>query len=135
MGWRPSDNDIDREIGEAEKYADAANQALALEAVTRWNKLMERSAARHKPGWSPMVAVAVAAKFYFLDVSCPGCGQLKQVDLRKLDRHERTTLHGLIPLLRCQSCQPNPPFARLVRRSQYQWETGNRPAYLPKRSI
>ena len=61
MGMRPSDNDIDREISEAEKYADAANQALALEAVTRWNKLMERSAARHKPGWSPMVGVAVAA--------------------------------------------------------------------------
>jgi len=108
MGWRPSDNDIDREIGEAEKYADAANQALALEAVTRWNKLMERSASRHKPGWSPMVCVAVAARFYFLDLFCPGCRQIKQVDLRKLDRHERTTLDGLIPLLRCQSCRPHP---------------------------
>ena len=49
MGMRPSDNDIDREISEAEKYADAANQALALVAMTRWNKLMERSASRHKP--------------------------------------------------------------------------------------
>jgi len=104
MGWRPSDNDIDREISEAEKYADAANQARALEAVSRWNKLMERSAARHKPGWSPMVGVAVAAQFYFLDVFCPGCRQIKQVD------HERTTLHGLIPLLSCQSCQPAAAF-------------------------
>jgi len=77
MGMRPSDNNIDREIGEAEKYADAANQALALEAVTRWNKLMERSAARHKPNWSPMVGVAIAAQFYFLDVFCPGCRQIK----------------------------------------------------------
>jgi len=40
MGMRPSDNDIDREIGEAEKYAQAVNRALALEAVTRWNKLL-----------------------------------------------------------------------------------------------
>ena len=134
MGMRPSDNDIDREIGEAEKYADAANQALALEAVTRWNKLMERSASRHKPGWSPMVCVAVAAKFYFLDVSCPGCGQLKQVDLRKLDRHERTTLHGLIPLLSCQSCQPNPPFAKLMKLSQHEWMTPYAPAFLPSRT-
>ena len=135
MGMRPSDNEIDREISEAEKYADAANHALALEAVTRWNKLMERSASRHKPVWSPMVGVAVAAKFYFLDVSCPGCGQLKQVDLRKLDRHERTTLHGLIPLLSCQSCQPNPPFAKLVKLSKYEWESANKPAYLPKRGL
>ena len=128
MGWRLSDNDIDREISEAEKYADAA-QARALEAVSRWNKLMERSAARHKPGWSPMVGVAVAAQFYFLDVFCPGCRQIKQVD------HERTTLHGLIPLLSCRSCQPNPPFAKLVKLSKCEWESANKPAYIPKRGL
>ena len=65
MGMRPSDNDTDREISEAEKYADAANQARALEAVSRWNKLMERSAARHKPGWSPMVGVAIPPNSIF----------------------------------------------------------------------
>jgi hypothetical protein len=96
MGMRPSDNDIDHEIRDAEKYADTAHRALCGEAVTKWNKLMERSAARHKPDWSPMVGVAIAARFYFLDVFCPGCRQIKQVDLRKLDRHERTTLHALI---------------------------------------
>ena len=135
MGMRPSDNDIDRETREAETYHETAHHALAVEAVTHWNKLMERSASRHKPGWSPMVGVAVTAKFYFLDVYCPGCRQIKQVDLRKLDRHERTTLHGLIPILSCKNCQPQPPFARLVRLSQHQWETGNRPAYMPKRGI
>jgi hypothetical protein len=115
MGMRPSDSDIDKEIHEAKTYADAANRALALEAVTRWNKLMVRSASRHKPNWSPMVGVAIAAGFYFLDLYCPGCRQIKQVDLRKLDRHERTTLHGLIPMLSCRSRQPSPPFARLVK--------------------
>jgi hypothetical protein len=50
MGMRPSDNDIDRESREADTYGEAANRALALGAVTRWNTLMERSAARHKPG-------------------------------------------------------------------------------------
>ena len=46
-------------------------RAPAVEAVTRWNALMARSATRHKPDWSPMVGVALAAKFYFLDVVCP----------------------------------------------------------------
>ena len=55
MGMRQGDNDIDRETREAETYADAAQRALAVHAVTKWNKLMERSGARHKPGWSPMV--------------------------------------------------------------------------------
>ena len=83
-----------------------------------------------------MIGVAVAARFYFLDVCCPGCRQIKQVDLRTLDRHERTTLHGLIPLLSCRSCQPHPPFARLARLfSQRQWESEHKPAYTPKRGI
>ena len=106
MGMRPSDNDIDRETREAETYHETAHHALAVEAVTTWSKLMERSAARHKPGWSPMVGVAVAAKFYFLDVFCPGCRQIKQVGLRKLDRHERTTLDGLIPMLSFRAASP-----------------------------
>jgi hypothetical protein len=56
MGMRPSDNDIDHEIRDAEKYADAAIRALSLESVTRWNKLMQRGAARHRPWW-PTVGV------------------------------------------------------------------------------
>jgi hypothetical protein len=135
MGWRPSDKDIDQESREVEKHHEAAHRALAVHAVTRWNKLMERSAPRHKPGWSPMIGVAIAARFYFLDAYCPGCRQLKQVDLRKLERHERTTLYGLIPLLSCRSCQPSPPFARLVRLSQHAWESPHAPAYVPKREL
>jgi hypothetical protein len=45
--------------------------------------------------WSPMIGVALAARFYWLDAYCPGCRQVKQVDLRKLDRHPQTTLYGL----------------------------------------
>jgi hypothetical protein len=32
---------------------------------------MERSASRHKPDWSPMVAVAIAVGFPFLDAFLP----------------------------------------------------------------
>jgi hypothetical protein len=110
MGVRPSDKDIERESRQVEKAHEESYRALAVHAVTRWNGLMERSASRRKPDWSPMVGVAIVARFYFLDAYCPGCRQLKQIDLRKLDRHERTTLYGLIPLLSCQNCQPNPPF-------------------------
>ena len=57
---------------------------------------------------------------------------LKQVDLRKLDRHPRMTLYGLIPKLSCTSCRPSPPFAQLVRLTAYQWWNPNK-AYMPKR--
>lgn len=135
MGMRPSDSDIDRENHEARRKAEAANRALAEDIIKEWNRLMERSAARHKPGWSPTVSVAIAAGFPFLDAFCPGCRQIKQVDLRKLDRHERTTLHGLIPHLSCRNCQPHSPFARLVKLSRGEWMTPYAPAYFPKRGI
>jgi hypothetical protein len=133
MGMRPSDKDIEREVREGERFHETAHRALAVEAVTKWNGLMERGAARHRPNWSPMIGVAIAAEFYFLDVLCPGCRQVKQVDLRTLNRHERTTLHGLIPKLSCRSCQPNPPFAKLVRLSQDAWTSENEPAHMPVR--
>jgi len=133
MSMRPSDKDIEGEIREAEKLHETAHRALCEQAVTKWNALMERGAARHPPNWSPMIGVAIAAQFYFLDVLCPGCHQVKQVDLRTLNRHERTTLPGLIPKLSCRSCQPNPPFAKLVRLSQHAWASGNEPAHMPVR--
>ena len=37
MGMRPSDKDIEREIRE-EKYYETAYRALAVEAVTKWNR-------------------------------------------------------------------------------------------------
>ena len=74
-----------------------------------------------------MIGVALAARYYFLHVFCPGCHQVKQVNLRTVQRHERTTLHGLIPSLSCRNCLPHPPFARLVRLSQRRWTSGNEP--------
>lgn len=132
MGMRPGDKDIRQEDREAQRLNRTAHDALCVQAVTEWNRLMER---RHKPGWSPALGVAIAARFYFLDVWCPGCRQLKQVDLRNLERHPQTTLYGLIPALSCQSCQPSPPLAQLVNLSQYEWESDNKPAYVPKRGV
>ena len=131
MGMRPSDKE--REIREGEMYHETANRGLAVEAVTRWNSAMERGLARHRPDWSPMIGVALVARYHFLDVFCPGCRQVKQVDLRTLQRHERATLHALIPSLSCRNCRPNPPFAKLVRLSQQRWTSGNEPAYIATR--
>jgi len=125
MGMRPGDKDLEQEQRAAARTHDAAHQALCIAAVTEWNRLMER---RHKPAWSPMIGVALAAQFYFLDIWCPGCRQLKQGDLRRLDRHPQTTLFGLIPSFSCRSCQPSPPFAQLVRLTRHERESPNKPA-------
>ena len=49
---------LEQEQRDAARKHDAAHKALCIAAVTEWNRLMER---RHKPGWSPMIGVALAA--------------------------------------------------------------------------
>jgi hypothetical protein len=124
MGMRPTDKDLEQESRAARRQHDAAQRALCVDAVVAWNRLMER---RRKPPWSPSLGVVLAAEFYFLDVWCEGCRQLKQVDLRTLDRHPQTTLYGLIPKLSCTSCRPSPPPARLIKVSEHEWASPNAP--------
>jgi hypothetical protein len=50
---------------------------------------------------------------------CPGCGQRGSVDLRRINRHPDASLESLIPILSCQRCSPNPPFARLTGVSRW----------------
>ena len=106
------------QIREGKKAAEAADSAVAECAVKEWNAQMERGTARHRPDWSPTVGITIAAGFPFLDAYCPGRRQVKQVDLRKLKPHDRTTLHGLIPLLTCCNCRPHALFANLVSLSR-----------------
>ena len=68
MGMRPGDKYLEQEQRAAARTQEEVQRALCVEAVTEWNRLMER---RHKPRWSPMIGVAVAARFYFLDLSAP----------------------------------------------------------------
>jgi hypothetical protein len=74
MGMRPSDKDEEREQREARRQHGAAQKALCIEAVKEWNRLMER---RLKPGWSPMIEVALTAQYRWLDLWCPAlqCGR------------------------------------------------------------
>jgi hypothetical protein len=124
MSSRPTDKDVGRLEREVETHEAETQRALCASAVTRWNSEMRK---RRRPRYSPMIGVALDARFYFLDVYCPGCRQSKQIDLRKLDRHPQTTLETLIPSLSCRNCQPNPPFARLVALSEHAWHSPNKP--------
>jgi hypothetical protein len=78
MSNRPTDKDLENAAHQTEKHHDAAHRALAVEAVNRWNGFMRSVGGA---GYSPQVGVAIAARFYFLDVYCPGCRQVKPVDL------------------------------------------------------
>lgn len=106
MSTRPSDDHAEQ----TETYGDVAYRRLCEGAVERWNdELRDVGRARN----SPTISIATQARYYFLDVFCPGCRQTKQLDLRTVDRHERTRVEALIPSLSCRGCRPHAPFAEL----------------------
>jgi hypothetical protein len=113
---------------ESERAAAAAKEAAARRALGRqvledaerlvatWNARQEA----HMPMlFSPTIGAAIAARYWFLWVRCPGCHTTQSVDLRTIDRHPDATVTSLIPALSCRACQPNAPFAELLRLAQH----------------
>jgi hypothetical protein len=79
--------------------------------VATWNVRV----IRHSPVWFfPTIRAALIARRFYFGCLCPGCGQRGSVDLRRVNRHPDASLESLIPMLSCQRCSPNPPFARLT---------------------
>jgi hypothetical protein len=44
----------------------------------------------------------------------PGCKQIGEIDLRRLDRDPNATIESLVLSLSCRRCRPNPPFVKLL---------------------
>jgi hypothetical protein len=120
MGFnRRKMEDERRQVADKEATAQRATDAQVLEDAERliaaWN---ERQAKRMPMLFSPTIGAVVAARYWFLWVRCPACRATGSVDLRTLDRHRDASVTSLIPALSCRSCQPNAPFAELVRLSR-----------------
>jgi hypothetical protein len=119
MGFnRRKMEDQRRQAAEKEAAARRATDAQVLEDAERliavWN---ERQTKRMPMLFSPTIGAAVTAGYWFLWVRCPACHTTNAIDLRAIDRHRDAAVTSLIPALSCRSCQPNAPFAELVRLS------------------
>src|SRR5215470_18267657 len=120
MGFNKRKMEDARKI-EADKEAAGrrATDAQILEDAERliaaWN---ERQAKQMPMLFSPTIAAANSAGYWFLWVHCPACRTINAIDLRTLDRHPDAAVSSLIPVLSCRSCRPNAPFAELVRLSR-----------------
>jgi len=110
MGSRPDWDNIFHKFRAAEVAADEAARAKCEEVVRRWNDMVR---VRRSPDPSPTVGVALTAGYNWLQVYCPACRTVSQVDLATIDVHPRATLAALIPRLSCKRCSPRAPFAKL----------------------
>jgi hypothetical protein len=120
MGFNRRKMDADRKAkADAEAAVRPASEAQVFEdaecLIAAWN---ERQAKRMPMLFSPTISAAIAARHWFLWVRCPACRTTQSIDLRKLDLHRDAAVTSLIPSLSCRPCQPNAPFAELVRLSR-----------------
>jgi hypothetical protein len=106
--------DLRRQKVEREAASRRAHVLKEIELlIAAWN---ENQTKRMPMLFSPMIGAAIAARYWFLWVRCPGCGLTSSVDLRTLARHRDAVVSSFIPALSCRSCRPNArPLAALVR--------------------
>jgi hypothetical protein len=107
LNWRQAARD--REI--TVDTGDSARQARCVETCLSWN---ERLRAGGDPDLSPLLATALTAGFRWLQVLCPNCRSVGEVDLAVLDRHPETSIYSLVPSLSCRGCQNARSMPRLV---------------------
>jgi hypothetical protein len=86
--------------------ATVADRLRCERIVAAWNR-------RPNHDWSPAIGTALTAGYRWLDVYCPGCGQLAAVDLAEVDRHPQAAITSLILSLRCGRCAGNGPLPKL----------------------
>jgi hypothetical protein len=119
MGFNRRKRDAERKAtADAEAAARRATDAQVLEDAERliaaWN---DRQLRRMPLLFAPTIGAAVTARYWYLWVHCPACRTIRDIDLRKIDRHRDAAVTSLIPALSCRFCRPNAPFAELVRLS------------------
>jgi hypothetical protein len=88
--------------------AEAA-RTEARRVVERWNQDL---VAGRDMWWSPTIRAALVAGMPWLDV--PGCGTVRALDIRSVDRHPLASVGSLVLGLRCSWCPISAPIPRVV---------------------
>jgi hypothetical protein len=109
------EQEFNREGGfEREERSAIQDRRAATALVSIWDA---RLASGRELWFCPTIGAATAGGRPWLQFMCPGCLMVGEVDLHKLGRHPRGSIESIIPDLSCRRCQPNPPFAQLLRLS------------------
>jgi hypothetical protein len=107
-GERDNDPNFERirkKITAADEIIAAQERERCVAAIDAWNTQIE---SWHTVEPSPALGVALTAGFFWLEIRCHGCRQVKALDLRKIDRHVMTPLANLTLWLRCTNCEGRP---------------------------
>jgi hypothetical protein len=117
-----------REVTRSEK--DRARElAYAAKVIDLWNARLKRGAVML---FAPTIGAAIEGGTPWLRFYCPACSIRGEIDLRKTNMHRQAFVTSLIPMLSCQRCQPQPPFAKLTELGRERADDGRIAApYMP----
>jgi hypothetical protein len=101
----PNFERIRRKVTAADEVIAAQERERCIASVEAWNTQIE---SWHTVDPSPVLGVALAADYFWLDVKCHGCRQVKTIDIRGIERHPLTPLANLTLWLRCTNCEGRP---------------------------
>jgi hypothetical protein len=109
MGVRTRGYDIAASL--RSNAADAAALDEARRVIKRWNRAL---AAARDIWWSPTIRAAIVAGTPWLDIYCPGCGTVRALDIRTIDRHPLASIGSLVLGLRCSWCPGAAPMPKII---------------------
>jgi hypothetical protein len=123
MGGRsPNRASAERHFGE--NHATERRQERCIASCEAWNERLRRGG---DPDPSPLLGTALTAGFRWLQIACPDCRSVGEVNLAALDRHPEASLSSLLPALSCRRCPNSRRMPRLVGLSVAPWrEPGER---------
>jgi hypothetical protein len=105
----------ERRLDMLEKRAREAVSDVAERDARRIVAMWNGRRAKGRELWFHLrIGAAIAAGRPWLTFLCPGCQQIGEIDLRRLDRHPHATIESLVLSIDCRRCQPNPPFVKLL---------------------
>src|SRR3954468_19286589 len=117
-----------KEAARSEK--ERARELLyAAKVIDLWNARLARGAVML---FAPTIGAAIDGGTPWLRFYCPACSIRGEIDLRKTNMHRQAFVTSLIPMLSCQRCQPQPPFAKLTGLTRKRADDGRLVApYMP----
>jgi hypothetical protein len=112
-----------RRLDMLEKRARAAITEVAQRNATRLVAIWDGRQAKGRELWFHLrIGAAIAVRHPWLSFIRPGCQQIREIDLRRLDRrHPNTTIESLALPLTCRRCQPKSTVREVAGALQAAW--------------
>lgn len=88
----------------------------ATEVIEAWNFGIQRGLPLH---FAPTIGAAIVSGIHWLQVHCPSCDVVTDVDLRVVRRDPQIPITGILTSLSCRRCNGKGPTPRVIKLARF----------------